>query len=65
MRDYFKTILFPNDLRQGNTLHLPSAHSTRYGINSLLFSYSEVIFFRITFLEKLWKASPLKNLRKD
>ena len=37
MRDYFKTIFFPYDLRQGNTLHLPSAHSTRYGINSLLF----------------------------
>ena len=37
MRDYFKTNFFPYDLRNGNTLHLPPAHSTRHGINSLLF----------------------------
>ena len=37
MRDYFKTVFSPCDLRKGNTLHLPPAHSTRHGINSLLF----------------------------
>ena len=37
MRDYFKMNFFPYDLRKGNTLHLPPAHSTRHGINSLLF----------------------------
>ena len=40
MRDYFKTIFFPYDLRKGNTMHLPSGHSTRHGINSLLFRRS-------------------------
>ena len=35
--DYFKTNFFPYDLRKGNTLHFPSVHSTRHGINSLLF----------------------------
>ena len=49
-------------LRKGNTLHLPPAHLTCHGINSLLF---EVVFFGITFLEKLRKVSPLKNLKKD
>ena len=37
MWDYFKTIFFPYDLMKGNTFHLPPAHSTRHGINSLLF----------------------------
>ena len=37
MWDYFKMNFFPYDLRKGNTLHLSSAHSTCYGINSLLF----------------------------
>ena len=37
MRDYFKTVFFPDDLRKGNTLHLPPAQSTRSGIYSLLF----------------------------
>ena len=37
MHDYFKTIFFPFDLRKGNTLDLPPAHSTRHGTNSLLF----------------------------
>ena len=37
MRDYFKTIFFPYDLRKGNILYLPPAHSARHGINSLLF----------------------------
>ena len=37
MQDYFKTNFSPYDLRKGKTLHLPLAHSTRHGINSLLF----------------------------
>ena len=37
MRKYFKTILFPYDLRKGNTLHLSPAHSTHHGINLLSF----------------------------
>ena len=37
MRKYFKMIFFRHNLRKGNTLHLPPAHSTRHGINSLLF----------------------------
>ena len=36
-RDYFKVIFSPYDLRKGNTLHLPPAHSICHGINSLLF----------------------------
>ena len=40
MWNYFKTIFSPYDLRKGNTLHLPPAHSTRHGINSLLFQGS-------------------------
>ena len=37
MWDYFKMHFFPFDLRKGNTLHLPPAHSTCHRINSLLF----------------------------
>ena len=37
MRDYFKTIFSPHDVRKGSTLHLPPAHSTHHGINSLSF----------------------------
>ena len=37
MRDYFKTIFSPYDLRKVNTLLLPPAYSTCHGINSLLF----------------------------
>ena len=37
MRDYFKSIFFLYDLRKGNTLHLPPAHSALHGINSFLF----------------------------
>ena len=33
--DYFKMNFFPYDLKKGNTLHFPPAHSTRHGINSL------------------------------
>ena len=33
----FKMNFFPYDLRKGNTLHLPLAHSTRHGINSFFF----------------------------
>ena len=36
MWDYFKLNFFPYDLRRENTLHLPPAHSTHHGINSLL-----------------------------
>ena len=35
MWDYFKLNFFPYDLRRRNKLHLPPAHSTRHGINSL------------------------------
>ena len=34
--DYFNMNFFLYDLRKGNTLHLPPAHSTHHGINSLL-----------------------------
>ena len=37
MWDYFKTNFFPYDLKKGNTLHLPVAHSICHGINSFLF----------------------------
>ena len=37
MGNYFKNNFFPYDLRKGNILHLPPAHSTWYGINSVLF----------------------------
>ena len=37
MRDYFRMIFFPYDLRKGNTLHLPPAYSIRHGINLPLF----------------------------
>ena len=53
--------IFSQDLRKGSTLHLPPAHSTCHGTN---YSYSELVFFGITFPEKLRKASPPKNLRK-
>ena len=70
MRDYFRTIFFPYDLRKGNTLHLPPAHSIRHGINLPLFRGS-LLWNNLpkeineSFLKKLRKASPLKNLRKD
>ena len=62
MRHYFQMNFFPYHLRKENTLDLPPAHSTHHGIHSPLF---EVVFFGINFLDKLRKASPLKNLRKD
>ena len=37
MREYFKTIFSPYDLGRVNTLQIPPVHSTRHGINSLLF----------------------------
>ena len=37
MRDYYKTIFSPYDLKKGNILHFPQAHSACHGINSLLF----------------------------
>ena len=37
MRDYFKTVFFPYDLRKGNTLLHSLACSTRDGIDSFLF----------------------------
>ena len=58
-----KMNFFPYDLRKGNTLHLPLAHSARHGINP--FFFSEVVFFGITFPEKLRKATSSKNLRND
>ena len=39
-RNYFKTIFFPYDLRKVNTLHLALRHSTRHGIDLLLFGGS-------------------------
>ena len=53
MWDYSQMNFSPYDLRKGNTLHLPRVQFAMEEIHS----HSKVVFFGITFLEKLRKVS--------
>ena len=64
MGNYFKMNFLPYDLREGNILDCTFLQHSQIAMEQI-YSYYEVVLFGITFLERLRKASPLNNSRKD